>query len=155
MSISEQIIRIQNEVTSQENLIEQIVAALESKAAPAPGTDTSDATATAGDILSGKTAYVNGEKLTGTYVPPAPEQITFTVVGKSYTATLGMKWEEFANNNGWYILENDGVFEPNSGPVGYYDYYNKTAGYPVPIRKTDYIWSGYNYTNVPSGGSND
>ena len=59
------------------------------------GTDTSDATATENDILSGKTAYANGEKLTGNIETKTADDLTASgatvTVPKGYYASQETK----------------------------------------------------------------
>jgi hypothetical protein len=77
---------IEDELAAQDDLISQITTLIAQKANP-PSPDTSDATATANDSLSGKTAYVNGSKITGTI--PSKVATTYTPSTSDQTIASG------------------------------------------------------------------
>lgn len=144
------------------------------------GTDTSDATATATDILSGKTAYVNGSKVTGsisskaaaTYTPGTADQTISsgqylsgaqTVKGdanlvadniKSGVSIFGVAGTYNGSGNGIQAQHitsaNDAITISGSGTVKVWGYGYYSSG---TYSKTTYSFVGDGYYHASSYGN--
>ena len=94
------------------------------------GVDTSDATATADKILSGKTLYVKGEKVTGTLIPiEKPEWIIGTMPANT-------SWSSICYGAGKFV-----AVGPNVNPV----YSTDGINWSTSNIKTNGPWSSVCY----------
>lgn len=133
-------------ITADKIVKGNIIFGVEGTAEGGSGIDTSDATATSDNITVNKTAYVNGEKITGT-LKFAGIYIAESMLpsGSEYHDSFAIINQEVdyptrpGNYSDYCILNNNGTI--------YLMQFDATESHKLYIQKSQYTWSTTNYGN--------